>query len=129
MTQSLFESANFAGQTGKTGITDGNGVGGGYHDNSASMQQEGMGSRSSSIDELSQINEREEENESEGDDETDAGKHALFIKPEATKSTTMNAQHHHHVGPYSKPPPQGPPPPGYHSSQPFLKHPLSTEHV
>ena len=117
MAQSLCESDDFAGQTGKTSMTDGSAVGGGYHDNNANMQQEGMGSRSSSIDELSQINEREEENENEGDDEIDGGKHALFIKPEAMKSTTMNSQHHHHVGGgYSKPLPQGPPPPGYHSS-------------
>ena len=89
MAQSSCESDDFASQAGKTGMTDGSGEGGSYHDNSTTGRLEGMDSRSSSIEELSQINEREQENESEGDDETDAGKHALFFKPEATKSTTM----------------------------------------
>ena len=113
-------------QTGKTGVTEDNVMGGGYHDNNSRRRMEGLDSRSSSIEELSQINEKEAEEQSEGEEEVDAGRHTLLIKPEATKSSTMSAavqqQQHHMTGNYGKIPgphphqQQGPPPPSYPSS-------------
>ena len=89
--------------------------GGEYQGNSGG-RKEGMDSRSSSVEELSQINVEEMgENENEGDEDTDGGRHMLVIKPEATKSTQ-------HIGGYGKPP-QGPPPPGYPSSTASVPQP------
>ena len=80
-------------------------------------RREGMDSRSSSVEELSQINVEESgENENEGEvEETDGGRHRLVIKPEATKSAQ-------HMGGYGKQP-QGPPPPGYPSSTGSIPQP------
>lgn len=90
-------------------------------------RQGGMDSRSSSIEELSQINVAEnEENLDEGEDEVDAGRHKEqpssathhIIKPEATKSSQQQQQQQQHMGGYGKPLPQGPPPPSYPLSIP-----------
>ena len=94
------------------------------HQGEGGRKEGGMDSRSSSIEELSQINVEEMgENENEGDDETDGGRHRIVIKPEATKSTQ------HSIGGYpGKPPPPhgqggGPPPPGYPSSSTSVPQP------
>lgn len=98
--------------------TDDNMVDGEYQGNDGGRRV-GMDSRSSSIEELSQINVEESgENENEGEEDTDGGRHRLVIKPEVTKSTQ-------HMGGYGKPP-QGPPPPGYPSSIPQPPPPAPT---
>ena len=103
------------GEPGGHGHGSGGAVEEGYQDNNGG-RKEGMDSRSSSVEELSQINVEEMgENENEGEEETDGGRHRVVIKPEATKSSSQ-----HGISGYPaavKPPhSQGPPPPGYPSS-------------
>ena len=105
-------------ESGNGVATDDNVIGGDFQgSNGAGRKREGMDSRSSSIEELSQINvEEREENESEGEEDIDGGRHQLFFKPEATKSAQQ------HIGSYGKPP-QGPPPPSYPSSTASVPQP------
>ena len=103
------EFNGYSSHTGETGMTENDGS----HANVG-----GMDSRSSSIEELSQINvEEKEAGQSEGEEDTDGGRHGLIVKPEATKSTAVPSQQHMGgAGGYIKQSLQGPPPPGYPSS-------------